>query len=251
MVVTHKQMLAARRKVRDSRRKQRGLSRFMLSPGEKKFLDYTVTHTVLNTAAGVEINTDNMMAPGQGSGASQRIGRKIYVHGLQLQGRLHYTALQHANANDNFTYDHDYVKLVVVLDTQANNTGSAGTVTGWSGIFNDVSGADNMSEFRNLEKIGRYRVLEQKLIKPPPAVITYSDDVTAGKDKMHTAGADKYFDYYWKPRQPLVVHFNGSTPGSADIADNLIRLLIIRQHASGSGRPTIDCHLNTRIRYTD
>lgn len=87
-----------------------------------------------------------------GTGADDRIGRKIFLRSMHIKGHLEF-------ANDNTTgaqTSDNAVRLVVVLDTQCNKAAAAATDI-WE------PGTSDIVEFRNLEKASRFRVLYDKL----------------------------------------------------------------------------------------
>jgi len=125
---------------------------------EHKFVDTTLTDFV-TAATGNVVNDGTLVDIDQGTGDSQRIGRKILVKSLFIQGHLY---LPITSSGDEAG---DRVRMIIFHDKQANK--ATATVTG---ILESAA----ISAFRNLDYTERFKVLKDKqwTIKSGSAIST-------------------------------------------------------------------------------
>jgi len=225
-------------------RKFRGLRRYPTSGIETKFFDSSVAVTGISvtqgTAAvtGLEINPATVLCLNsmvQGTGASQRDGRKITMESVQLTGSVAVAAQATQTAADT----KPIITIFVVLDKQTNG----GTATGldsenvWT---NPAARAEVGGQFlRNMLYTKRYKVLKEINVdvKSPPIVAEGAMDI-------EQAGVHTPWDCY-VPLKGLGVEFLGNAGTVADIVNN--GLFVCACTSSGSFAPLLS--YNARLRY--
>lgn len=99
-------------------------------------------------------NTNSLVAIAQGTTQNSRIGNKMTVYRVRVQGQLSMNATTSAISAS-------YARIVLVLDTQAN-----GTMAAASDVFESTAaGVTNLFAFQNMDNVGRFRVLKDKRFK--------------------------------------------------------------------------------------
>ncbi len=117
------------------------------SGGELKFYDVQQAATTVNSGGDI-LKTHPIIA--QGTGQSQRIGRKVTIRKWMFQGHIILPKATDAA----LTYD--MIRIMVVLDKQANGAALTGT--------DDFLSGSNHSDFRKLTETNRFRLLYDKRI---------------------------------------------------------------------------------------
>ncbi len=121
--------------------------RYNTTGGELKWVDADLDVAALTAAAQFIPSTGILNTIAQGTGESQRVGRKCVIKKIQLKYNLNlFAGISQAN--------HDDVRVILYLDKQAN--GAIGTVA-------TILQTDNFQSFRNMENVGRYVVLMDRL----------------------------------------------------------------------------------------
>jgi len=224
-------------------RSLRGLRRYPQSGIETKFLDTTLTNVVVAqppaTAAwtGLEVNPVGSLcfnAPVQGTGASNREGRKITMESLQINGLITVVAqADQAAADTNGT-----IKVWLVLDKQTNG----GTATGLDSenVYTNpgATAISGLGPLRNMLYTKRYKVLKEIEVILPQATLTY-DGVN-----MEQAGIQKSWDCYINLKG-LKVEYLSNNGTAGDIVDN--GLFIMAACSNSSLVPNIT--YNARLRF--
>lgn len=181
--------------------------------GELKYVD--VPSGLVFTEAGAVLLL-NGLAPG--TGASQRIGKKIVNKSIQYR-----LSLDAGSAGA--TIFRGFVRMLIVYDKQSNAT--APTV---AQILEQVAGSSHM----NMDNRDRFTVLSDK---------QFALDQSGG----HQSGQTKM---YKKLSLPTI--FNAGTAGTvADITSGSIYLLYISENSAGSATNTPLGTFTSRIRFDD
>lgn len=112
---------------------------------ERKFLDVDVSDaSLINT-----MSFHNLVTLAQGTGESQRVGRKVTVDSIQGQIQVSMPAATAAGSTATL------FRYMLVLDTQTNKAQFAAT---------DLLTADNFWSFNNLDNNERFRILKKKTV---------------------------------------------------------------------------------------
>lgn len=162
----------------------------------------------------------------QGTGETQRIGRKVNITSIQLRIRLTQATTAGRYA----------VRLVLVWDRQFN--GSAPT---WDEVFAGSGGAMN---FPNLSNTERFRVLKDWMWGGGAGAATTSDNWASLANTVY-AHNTRIINYYRKCN--ISMEFNGTSGGSSEIKSNNIFLMA----GSMDSDDTMSANIYYRLRFTD
>ncbi len=154
--------------------------------GELKFHDIDWDEAAADISAGVISNTSSLVLIGQGVTDSTRIGRKAVIKSIGWRGQIQLVGTATAAATVP-----EIVRLILVLDTQAN--GAAPAVTGADGLLASA----NYQSFNNLTNKGRFTVLRDEVFDMNPLV-------AAGNGTTNDFGAvNKSFTFFHKCNIPI------------------------------------------------
>lgn len=189
----------------------------MADGDEQKFFDSNETNFTVTQAGAVQTTT---MVAGiqQGAGESQRVGRKVVVRKVLLNGDL----ILPGSATATFT--EDVARIIVFWDKQTN--GAAATVT-------QILASASYLSYRNLQQTGRFSILSDK---------KYTINAAAGNG---TSTGDKRLHWKLNLKCNIPLEFSASTGAVADLTTNNIGVLAI------SGQGHVQCYYYWRVRYSD
>lgn len=184
---------------------------------ELKFMDSWVLNTAFaasNDASAGEFDPvlgDCLNSIDEGSGQSQRDGRKALLKSVAIEGHIESDGL----SDQDDMQKQAYFYIALVLDTQTN-----GAQLSSEEVFKNVAGlADQAaSPMRSLERFSRFKVLKWLRIKAPIAT-AFNDAAATGS----IAGYQIPFSMYVKLNLPVT--YVGTTGGIADISDNSIHVI--------------------------
>lgn len=184
------------------------------SRGELKWVD-----TFVNGAINVNGSATLINGIVPGTGASQRVGRKVVMRALNVKIAL---GCGVAGA----TPFRGKIACSIVYDMQANSTAAA---------VSDIYSGTGANQFMNLDNRGRFKVLWRR---------NYYLDQSGG---LGAAGADSNL----KLMNPVV--FNSGTAGTvADIMTGALYFVVrVANAASTSATTQPDLEIRTRVRYSD
>lgn len=187
---------------------------------EHKFFDSFVDGRALTGSAtqanGEQDPTlgDCLNAIAQGSGQSQRDGRKVLIKRCTVKGAFH--APGNADADDMASQATFFVALV--LDTQTNGA-QLSSETVFQNLITAGGGFVSTNPFRNMEFLSRFKVLKQIRMRAPSS--------TAFGDGTNT-GTVAGYQLQWEIDVPmnLPVNFNSADGGGiSDINDNTLHII--------------------------
>lgn len=183
-----------------------------------------------------------------GTGESQRIGRKITITGITLRLNIEFQAQSTSNSLNAAQTAHETLRLILYIDKQCN--GAAATA---SEILYDVSQEGGppvipeYNEFRNLAHVRRFVILYDKLI-------TFNSNAIGGAgfnvaDVLVGMSERNVRDYQIKIHKKLFlpIYFSGTTGGLSEIQSNNIGLIVWTKHGARLAMLSSPC----RIRYID
>lgn len=215
--------------------------RSSLDLGETKYFD------TFKSAGTLAVGTDwtgseldpatlnTLFCPGVGAGVDQRIGRKVYVHKLSVNGCIIFGVQANLTALD----DMPFVRLALVQDTQSNGVQMQGEQ-----VFAPADPTNTLTPlaFQTVANFGKFKVLKDKFIQCP--MVTTSYDGT----NMESNGYVVPFKWTIKFKNPVCVKFN-STGGStiADIVDNSWHII----GTAVNGGINASLHYNARTYYRE
>lgn len=174
--------------------------------------------------------------PIPGTGIDNRIGRRVAVHSLKIRGEI-----EIPNVNDAAVGTQACAailcRLIIVLDKQTN-----GAQMNSQNLID--SGAGNLAwdMFQATAQFGRFRILKDKRIKLQNP--NFGSDLTV----YDRCGLSYPFEYIFKFRKPILVHFNATGGGTiADIVDNSFHVLCAANNIASNPYIQYKC----RTCYTD
>lgn len=155
----------------------------------------------------------HLTAVAKGTGASQRIGNRIVVKSLMLHGFIS-VAL---TATSGFG-SCPIVRVAVVLDQQTNNTTFSNTIA--RTVFDD-SGltAHKGLAFRDLEQVGRFKVLKDEFFALKPVAATEASG-TYDED-----WAPETFTWYFKDLE-MPQTYSDDNATITSVVDNAIHVIV-------------------------
>lgn len=127
---------------------------------EKKFYDFTLSDASLSAAAQAPLKAGIGPDPGsstivdivQGTGESQRIGRKCTITKIMLRLNFEFLTADDATLNMANTA-HETVRFMIYWDKQCNGAGISGTDMLETNVYNS---------YRNLANVQRFQILYDK-----------------------------------------------------------------------------------------
>lgn len=191
------------------------------STGELKFHDLDIDSTNPVPTAG-EITEDSCLGIAQGTGESDRIGRKILVRAINWKFNVTLNA-----TNDSAT-GFGSIRVILYQDKQTN--GATATVT-------DILESADWQSFNNLSNAGRFIKLMDK---------TYSLNSTAASGQTASdASSGHVRSYTFYKKCILPIEYSAGTGAITELRSNNIGVLAISQAAR--------CRLQgkMRIRFSD
>lgn len=190
---------------------------------ELKYKDQT-TNVLLDTS-GISVINPNLNIV-RGTADTERIGSRITLKSLQLNGWIRLTANAALTAINGSTM----ATIYIVLDKQAN---------GATALFNDVFDSYNGLTLLDMSNRDRFSLLKKMVV---PLYATAVDD-TANV----IAGPSKYFTCYQKMNVPIQ-YTSANTDGAVSgIQDN--NIVVFANIAAADGTYTM--FLQSRIRFQD
>jgi hypothetical protein len=122
--------------------------RVIATPGEDKFLDGVTGTWVVAGLAGINVwNSLNLID--QGTGECQMIGRIVHIKSVYIRTMIRLPDT--INASLNQVPGRDTIKLMIVLDRQANGT---------SATYNNVYEDPDINSLRDLENSKRFTIVK-------------------------------------------------------------------------------------------
>lgn len=179
---------------------------------------------------------NTLFAPVQGSGISDRIGRKVYVRKIKIRGYLSYGPF----ANAAVVQGTGEARLILVQDMQTNATQlNAEDVMAASAT---AAVSNQLCTYQNLGFFGRFKVLKDKMF-------FFGTGVAASNQAATTISTDyqsKPFKWNITFKKPVLVHYNAANGGTiADVVDHSWHIIGLCNNNS-----TV-CQYEARFCYTE
>jgi len=190
--------------------------------GELKFHDQEIDDAII-AAGGVLTTSINLIA--QGTGESERIGRKCTVRQIMWRGTV---SLPEGELQGN-PGDGERFRLILYQDKQAN--GAAATALG----ILEVVGVDN---YRNLANSGRFNILYDHRFDL--SFLTLSHFAV---NSFSVCGVNRKFSFMKKCNIPL--EFDSTVGALTELRSNNLGVLLISEGGSGGIASSV------RLRFSD
>ena len=185
--------------------------RFAGANAELKFKDTTVDDAVI-AAGGVITNSVNLVA--QGTGESERIGRKCTIRSINWRGSLSLPLLELEGGPGAA----ERIRLIMYVDKQTN-----GATATQAGILEST----NYDSYRNLANSGRFTILMDKFI-----TLNYATLSHFAVNSFSMAQVTKQFSFSKKCSIPL--EFDNTVGAITELRSNNIGILIMSEGGSGA-----------------
>ncbi len=185
--------------------------RFAGANAELKFHDFTVDDAVI-AAGGVLTTSINLIA--QGTGESERIGRKCTLKSIFWRGSLALPLLELEGSPGSS----ERIRLIMYQDKQTN--GAAATALG-------ILEAVTVDDYRNLANSGRFNILYDHTV-----VLNYSTLSHFAVNSFSMAENKRNFSFFKKCNIPL--EFDNTVGALTELRSNNIGLLIVSEGGSGA-----------------
>lgn len=216
------------------------------TPGGNVIAERKINDQFLTTGAiaqgtdwtGTELDpttTNCLFAPALGNDINTRVGRKVSVHKIKINGVITCAG----QANQTTTDGAEVVRLILYQDKQTNATQAQG-----EDLMSTASASSYavVNAFQNSANFGRFQVLKDKRYVLNPPSISY-DGIN-----MEQQGVGMHFKININFKKPVIVHFNATNGGTvADIVDNSFHIIAATSNNSLAGALSYVC----RTTYTD
>ncbi len=197
----------------------RGAQR-MLGAQEVKFFDLSIDDALMASGGTVEQPSVNIIR--QGTGDSQRVGRKCLIKAIGWRFQVSLPA------QTDVALGADTARVILFQDKQCNKAAA---------VVLDVLESADFQSFNNLSNTGRFRTLMDR---------TYSLNATAGAGQNASDSSSLFvIDDTVFLKLATVIEFNADAGVIADINSNNIGVLLI----SRNGRASFSSQM--RVRFTD
>lgn len=168
--------------------------------------------TTINLGSPAVAGPGTIFAPTVGPALNQRIGRKVQIMKIRINGTLSTTAQTGQPQCDPGAK----VRVCLVLDKQTNSASMTAVQ-----LFTPANTGDNsLHSFQNPDNFGRFQVLKEKF------VVMANPSVGGAAPALDQMGLKTYFKFNIVFKNPLTVNFNATNGGTiADIIDNSLHVL--------------------------
>lgn len=168
--------------------------------------------TTINLGDAAVANPSCLCVPKVSASLNGRIGRKIKVLKIKVNGTISVPEQAGASAADSATK----IRLVLVQDMQSNASSMTPAL-----LFNDAGAADTtICSFQNPNNFGRFRVLKDKIIQLGNA------SMTGAAPTIVQSGMKYPFKFVINFKEPITVNFNATNGGTVtDIIDNSFHII--------------------------
>ncbi len=205
---------------------------------ETKFLDSSVISRSLtnDTWTGAEMDPTTLNCLNgipQGDTGSSRDGRNYAVKSIHIRGWVDVAATESSVA----TFPDALVRIALVQDTQSNG--------GQLSAENVLTGTSQISAFRDLDFVKRFKVLKEKMVLLP---ITQAMVNEGAINLFAIGGVKRMFKMNVNFKNPVIVNTNGTGNTVSDITDNSFHI-IATQESGAVLDNNVKLTYNARVRF--
>lgn len=180
---------------------------------------------------------------GQGTGASERVGDKIYVHSLQMKLRMTPTIDPSVGL---LAQSNQLVRVIMFVDKQANGAQPVlvSATASDHAVLGEVNSEKQVVADRNLGAVSRYRILYDRI----HSLRMQSSSTSATNEQ--TSGEAKIISIYKRFKKPLTIRYVAGSSGGdfTEIQSNNLWCGVLCDAANTQG---VFIKGNSRVRYTD
>jgi len=172
--------------------------------------------------------------PSQGSGATQRIGRKVCLKSLQMRWRLQEGLIFDAEDDDGRNRRLGCgARIIVMLDTQANGTLGTqneffdGGVNSFSNSDKHYGGINAIQLNQSIENSQRFKILLDKVVMIPPSgsAAEFDNETPLGLHGSMAAQKEKIWNK-WLRLPNVEIEMAGSTSNPNNCKSNAVHVLV-------------------------
>ena len=180
------------------------------------------------------VNSINKIA--QGDTGYERNGTRINAFKLTLRGSVQ--VIQHAASTYvNTAPDTHYFRWIVYIDSQCNGAGAS-----LDDLFQQTpNSTDQFDVYNSLYDTGRFKILMDKFIRVPEAVVTYDP----GDEQFYAPGRIVHFKKTFNFQLPI--QYGDQYANMTSVRTNNIGMVIF----SGNDKKNQALTYRTRLRYCD
>lgn len=190
---------------------------------EKKFFDMTATEApIAVNAQFVDIAGDGPVATSttlvdipQGTGESERIGRKCTITKLLARLNFEFDTATFANQSAGSFEAHETIRIMFVWDKQCN--GALANVI-------EINTDNNYNAFRELSNTKRFHILYDRTF------VWNTTATSAGTTSFESTVTRKEYQIRVNKKVFIPIEFDGTTGALAEIKSNNIGLIIWAKH---------------------
>lgn len=205
-------------------RKSGYYGRYPAGGGELKFYDIDVDDGTV-TQGGTIQNSGSVVNIAQGTGESQRVGRKCTIKSIHWRYAI---TLPESDAIAN-PPSGDTIRVILYIDKQCNGTTAATT---------DIMESNDWQSFRNLANSGRFQILFDKTHS-----LNYMGLASDGAGVV--SAPDRRLDFSFNKKCYVPLEFNSTTGVISELRSNNIGVLLMSRVG------TIGFNSKMRFRYSD
>lgn len=200
-----------------------------------KFISGSWTAATTDWPTYASVPSLNLIAAG--SEGYERDGSRINAYKLNIRGACNVD--KHSSTTYNGTIpDTGYFRVLVYIDTQCN-----GSATSLDLLFEQrPTGQDSFDVYNSLLDNGRIKVLMDKYVRVPEAVVTYDPN----DGKFYAPSRIVHFKKTFNLNLPI--QYGDQYANLSSVRTNNIGLLVFAGFATGD---QCVCSFRTRLRYTD
>ncbi len=207
--------------------------RYNKGNGELKFYDLSMDDAVIASAGTIQdptnpgpaVTQESICGIKQGTGESERIGRKCTIRSIGWRFNVTLPEVDAAST----PASPDIVRIILYQDKQTN--GQAATVTG-------ILETANIHSFNNLSNTSRFKTLLDKVV-----TINYGTLASDNANVVSSAEVQRWGTFYKKCNIPL--EFSSTTGALSELRSNNVNVLLISFNGVAGFKSQF------RIRYSD
>ncbi len=184
--------------------------------------------------AGPSTTCETIIDIPQGTGESQRIGRKITIVAIHLRLIFVFDESEQTDMTAGL-HTHDTIRVMIYLDKQCNGTTANAT---------DILVTDHYLSFRNITNSSRFRIISDKIFD-----FNTSASAAGGNLDQVSVMAHKNKTLKLSYKLKIPIEYSGTTGNITEIRSNNIGILLWA--ANSDGRTIIANDSRARIRFTD
>lgn len=179
----------------------------------------------------------------QGDGEQERIGRRITIRSIQINGDVNVDNYNDASATVNTIANHVHYRIMILLDTQCNGANPTIQANDGTGLLlaDATTAMNSWYNFRDPTNKGRYKILKQWRATLVPQSALWDSTTNVVHATYRT------FPFSWYKRVNITIQYDSSATTGAVTTQRSNALWFVIVNANRSGY----YNYRARIRFTD